>query len=280
MRETRLPDALFPQQTFPAGYAPQADYFMPPSAVPPFPPAPYSPYGGFAMPPPIGRDSRRGSASSLNRMSLPPVDLEPPQLLNPLSRQGTGESGFGASSKRATTMAVSASQQDMSSARDDSTARPGGRAPLPRSQTIYWDDAQYSDGPASSDNRSTSRPRQNGKTSGPPPSSLRHSQVITGTSHIPSSRSVSFHEAGRPPTLRSQGSSSDKESLAASRSNSGTALGPSGLSVSNGASSGSTSASSGESTKIEANDKPKVRKQKSSHSVKHLSSALSKFWVD
>lgn len=296
MRETRLPDQLFAQPAYiQPGYAPQADYFVPPP-VAPFAPSMYSPYGGLPMPPPIGRESRRGSATSINRMSMP-ADLEPPVLPNPLTRQGTGDSGYGASSKRATTMAVSTSHQDMRpSARDDvspsSTTRSGTRAPLPRSQTVYWDDAEYSNGPAGAEGRtSTSRTRQNGKTSAPPPSSLRHSQVINGNGLMPNSRSVSFHEAGRPPTIRSQGSSSGKESIAASRSNSGTALGPSHLSMANGtsgngnpnANSGSGSASSGDSSgKGDANDtvKPKVRKQKSSHSVKHLSSAFSKFWVD
>lgn len=292
MRDTRLPDQLFQQAAFtPAGY-PQADYFMHAGMgaqmAHQFTGTPYSPYAGLPMPPPIRPDGRRGSSASLNRMSLPALDFDPPSFPPPLSRQGTGESGHGGN-KRPSTIALSSPVEV--GGRED-TARTNGKHPsMPRSQTVYWDDAEFS---AGSDGRGRTRgpghsggPSPNpgrGGSANPPPSSLRHSQVIpnaTGMSN--NSRSVSFHEERRPATVHSAGSSSG--SFANSRSNSGTAIGPSGLShlqTNSGPSSGSGSASSGPSdaSLSKQRDETKVRKSKSSHSVKHLSSAFQKFWVD
>lgn len=181
---------------------------------------------------------------------------------------------------------------------------------LPRSQTVYWDDAEYSSGST----RSRPGPGHNGasqpsspdprahRSGGPPPSSLRHSQVFANTGGalnpgMANSRSVSFYDDRRPPTIRSQGSSSgqskDSVSNLGSRSNSGTALGPSHLShltagpgSGGSGASGSGSASSGlvseaSSGKISTEQEEKTsKKKKSDKGVKHLTGALAKFWVD
>lgn len=295
MRDTRLPDQLFQQANFvPAGY-PQTDYFMHagmgaqmgapmgPPMTHQFTGAPYSPYAGLPMPPPIRPDGRRGSSASLNRMSLPALDFEAPSFPAPLSRQATGESGYGGS-KRPNTVALSSPRED--------TARANGKHPaMPRSQTVYWDDAEFSGGDGRGRARGpghSSGPSPNpgrGGSANPPPSSLRHSQVIANPPGMSNnSRSVSFHEERRPATVHSAGSSSG--SFANSRSNSGTAIGPSGLSnmhANSEQSSGSGSAASSgpsDASLSKQRDDSKMRKTKSSHSVKHLSSAFQKFWVD
>lgn len=301
MRDTRLPDQLFQQAAFAPGGYPQADYFMHPSMTgqmgPPMGPpmgqfggSPYSPYAGLPMPPPIRTDGRRGSSASVNRMSLPQLDFEPPSFPAPLSKQTTGESGYGGG-KRGSAGGLNS---PLENGRDEGMPRPAnGKSPnMPRSQTVYWDDADFSSGgdgrgrrgPGHSNGPSPNPGR--GGSSNPPPSSLRHSQVLpNSTGMSANSRSVSFHEERRPATVHSAGSSSG--SFANSRSNSGTAIGPSGLSNlqnNSGQSSGSGSASSGPSDaslpKQPEGDNGKVRKSKSSHSVKHLSTAFQKFWVD
>ncbi|TXT08977.1 hypothetical protein VHUM_02451 [Vanrija humicola] len=298
MRDTRLPDQLFTQPTFA-----QQDYF----AHPPIPPyaggTPYgSPYGApLPLPPPIRADGRKGSSSSLHRISQASADYEPPSFQAPITKQHTGDSH-----RRPASM----------TARRNSSSRQPSQLDIPRSQSVYWDDAEFSaDGrpprrynsgndsaPSSPDQRSPDhRPTRN--STSVPPSSLRHSQVFpTPTSSngptLPSSRSVSFHDERRPATIRSMGSSSgSKDSGSAdtgrlgSRSNSGTALGPSHLSASHtssGASGSGTSASSANDSSAagratsEATVVPdsRARKTKSGSGVKHITGALAKFWVD
>lgn len=320
MRDTRLPDQLFQQSAF----APQGEYFaqapMPPMA--PFGAAPYSPYspgggipmspgmGALPMPPPIRDGSRRGSSSSLNRFSLPPLDLEPPSFPAPMSRQNTGDRA-----PRPTTIADEMSSPGGgsrqpgrgSSSNGNGSALPNGG--LPRSQTVYWDDAKYSEnGSNKSQGRSTSsRPSPNssnlGSSRGPnPPSSLRHSALFPG--NMANSRSVSFHDGGGASMIRPTGDSSPG---GFSRSSSATGLGNgggiptvssngharggsmSGGSGSGSASSGATSEASltkpqnsmdSTASKQEVSDRGGVRKMKSEKSVKHLAGALAKFWVD
>lgn len=319
MRDTRLPDQLFQQATFAPGY-PQGDYFMHPGMTgpmggpmggpmmaPQYTGAPYSPYGGLPMPPPIRPDggARRGSSSSLNRMSLPALDFEPPSFPAPLSRQATGESGYGGS-KRPQTIAINSPigvNTPLDGSRDEATPRAvnGGRSSaMPRSQTVYWDDAEFSNGDGRGRQRVPGHGDRRGGSTNPPPSSLRHSQMLpTPTGLSSNSRSVSFHEDRRPATVHSAGSSSG--SFVNSRSNSGTAIGPSGLSNiqgNSGQSSASASASSGlsasdaslskqrdennsnDTIKNSKDKEAKMRKTKSTHSVKQISSALQKFWVD
>lgn len=294
MRDTRLPDQLFVQPQFV-----QPEYYVPPPA---FPAAPYSVYGNLPMPPPIRPDGQRKPSSPqlnnrMSMMSLPQPEYETPSFPAPLSREATGES---ASGRRPATIALN--QDDFGP--NGGSRQPGRPTTLPRSQSVYWDDSEYSTG------RNRSQAGQNGanqpaspdirahRSSGAPPSSsLRHSQILNGSSGavsgLANSRSVSFYDDRRPPTVRSQGSSSgqskESASIIGSRTNSGTALGPSHLShVATGSGSGGTSgsgsgsASSGlvseaSSAKVEEN---KVKKKKSDKSVKHLTGALAKFWVD
>lgn len=310
MRDTRLPDQLFMQPQFV-----QPEYFAPPPIPQYAPAAPYSPYGNLPMPPPLGATGRMNSSPSLNRTSLPPIstnDFEPPSFPAPLSRQATGELASGRA--RPATMAVSTEFTNANAApRQPGRGGAAAAGGMPRSQTVYWDDAEYSS--SGSDSRGSrarqkegnsptlmEQPRVQGRGSGSvPPSSLRHSQVFSnggltngnGNGGLANSRSVSFHEDRRPPTIRSQGSSSgqskDSASLVGSRSNSGTALGPSGLSslahASQGSGgSGSGSASSGlaseASSKVSTDGDGTLSKKKSDKNVKHITGALAKFWVD
>lgn len=303
MRDTRLPDQLFQQPAF----AQPTDYFVPP-AMPAFAPAPYSPFNspgaGLPMPPPIRDGSRRGSSSSLNRFSLPPIDLEPPSFPAPMSRQNTGDRA-----PRPTTIADEMSSPGGSRQPGRGSANGNGSAAspttgIPRSQTVYWDEAKYSEGgkrPPSAAARANGTSLSGSR--GPnPPSSLRHSALFPG--NMAGSRSVSFHGAhgngpngahsGGASTIRSQESANGSGSF--SRTNSGSMLQQHtrGSSVSGNSGSGSASASSGSGATSEASlTKPQnqeepdrtsneraVRKMKSEKSVKHLAGALAKFWVD
>ncbi|GMK55266.1 hypothetical protein CspeluHIS016_0203220 [Cutaneotrichosporon spelunceum] len=309
MRDTRLPDQLFQQAAFATGY-PQGDYYMHPGMAgamggpmgatmmaPQYTGAQFAQFGGLPMPPPIRADGgpRRGSSSSLNRISLPALDSEPPSFPAPLSRQATGESGYGGSNRPQTIAINSPAGMNLPLDGRDETPRVsnGSRSStMPRSQTVYWDNAEYSSGEGRSRQRVPGSGERRGGSGHPPPSSLRHSQMVpNATGMSTNSRSVSFHEDRRPATVHSAGSSSG--SFVNSRSNSGTAIGPSGLSnihANSGLSSASASASSGPSAsdgslskQRDENGKDKenkMRKTKSGHSVKQLGSALQKFWVD
>lgn len=306
MRDTRLPDQLFQQPAF----GPPADYFVPP-AMPAFAPAPYSPFSpggpGLPMPPPIRDGSRRGSSSSLNRFSLPALDLDPPSFPAPMSRQNTGDRAPRAMSFADELSSPGGSRQPGRSGSNGNGNASSPTSGLPRSQTVYWDEAKYSEGGGKRPPTATgSRPSPNGNnlggSRGPnPPSSLRHSALLPGSM---GSRSVSFHDgqSGGASSLRSHESGLGSGGF--SRSNSHTALPPHhngngashtrGSSMSGNSGSGSaSSAGTGSGATSEASlTKPQsqeeldrssdraVRKMKSEKSVKHLAGALAKIWVD
>ncbi|EJT45521.1 hypothetical protein A1Q1_05967 [Trichosporon asahii var. asahii CBS 2479] len=275
MRDTRLPDQLFQQPAF----AQPTDYFVPP-AMPAFAPAPYSPFNspgaGLPMPPPIRDGSRRRDRRrSRTRCRLPAARAS----LDAARQPGRGSANGNGSAASPTTG-------------------------IPRSQTVYWDEAKYSEGgkrPPSAAARANGTSLSGSR--GPnPPSSLRHSALFPG--NMAGSRSVSFHGAhgngpngahsGGASTIRSQESANGSGSF--SRTNSGSMLQQHtrGSSVSGNSGSGSASASSGSGATSEASlTKPQnqeepdrtsneraVRKMKSEKSVKHLAGALAKFWVD
>ncbi|KAL7421913.1 hypothetical protein Q5752_003685 [Cryptotrichosporon argae] len=213
IKDTRLPDRLFPQAVpAPAEYGygqPAFGYQNPypsfasfPSQV--FQPT-YSPSQGhdFTPPPPIRTDGRRMSHSS-SKVTM--------------DRRHASES-----STRPRPLSMSSS--DLSPTSGPITSNPASlkqKPPLPRSQTVYWDEAEYASSPSPDGSPRTPRTDKGGhdkegsgsrssrpplrasdppdsrsrSVGGLPPSSLRNSQLLASAT---SSRSVSFNEDHRPP---------------------------------------------------------------------------------
>lgn len=233
MAQTRLPDLLFKA---PESYMSPAPYYtgFPQSAS-----VNFSSYPSMAMPPPQAPfarppHSRRESSSSSRRQSelfQPPTRTKSPASMSsprrapqairgasddnrsrPASFGDQGQGGSGQYRGAAGGNGSPATREDPSLGGSvPNTARVPGRAPLPRSSTIFWDDAEYADADVSSQKgslRDKQRLRQTQTTDTtpdrdsltmrgrqPPPSAMRYNSggeaVLNST---PSSRNVSWTE--------------------------------------------------------------------------------------
>ncbi|ORY32855.1 hypothetical protein BCR39DRAFT_557413 [Naematelia encephala] len=281
MAETRLPDILFSQpETFMSGYG----YGVPFPQYPMLPPA--APYAGL-------------NRSSSSQPTLYPTGTFPSMSSLQVSRRVSDQprprpASFGDSfaqelPRRETPELTQANGSVASTVKRQ-------RQILPRSQTVFWDDAEYAGAVPSRDSSPRSvdkRPNltgdaPRGRSSIAPPSDIRPHFPVSA-----SSRSISWDE-GIQPRLPGSGATRDRSSARAESSrtrpsnlngSSGSihreGLSASGDSSTKLSSEGQSNKSSGEikdlvSTGEKARDKGKVKSDKS---MKNLPQALARFWI-
>lgn len=239
MAQTRLPDVLFkaPESFMsptmsPYTGAPAGMYNSFPSSgsmqFPTYPSMMPPPQAPFARPP----HTRRESSSSSRRQSelfQPPVRTKSPASMNSPSRHQkslhnpnddarprpasfgdmgpSGQFRNGGHANGSGDRSSPASQVDLpASGSAPNSVRVPGRGPMPRSSTIFWDDAEYADADTSSQKgslRDLTRLRQT--QTGPADGSEREKYDLTmrGRSHPPPPSAMRYNSANQVPLSNS-----------------------------------------------------------------------------